>query len=463
MQFFHLSHTDLDGYGCQMVSREYFKEQIKQNGGSMHFFNANYGKEVLVRMEQILRLIKNNAQRFNETKHIESTKSTKSKNSSFNSFGSFGSSFGGFGGSIRIREDKKKDINQNTQNRFNEKKDSIESKTKSDEIRFNEKKDSIKKVYILISDLNLTLAECASFVEQINDLKSDGFEIEFEVLDHHKSGAECAEKYPWYFLDENRCATKIVYDKFCERGWLPSGAAAQMAHYVKMINSIDLWLENEPDFEFGKVALRLIVESRELTRSMFDRQDRDYKLSLMQTSAKFLEQEHGNIALDNAFLEMKKNYLGGSLNSDTLDNIASAFVCDLLCKMGEKCEVFWGKYRGFMTFSIGNISVLANLFLKKNPQYDFFMDVGPRGSVSLRANNKCDVSALSAECFKGGGHANASGGKIDNFAESFIYENIKNQIQSIFDSSPSGSKASFSALGFNSFSKTEADEDWNGL
>ncbi|RDU61436.1 phosphoesterase, partial [Helicobacter sp. MIT 14-3879] len=35
MKVFHLSHIDLDGYGCQLVSREFFQDIV--------FYNANYG------------------------------------------------------------------------------------------------------------------------------------------------------------------------------------------------------------------------------------------------------------------------------------------------------------------------------------------------------------------------------------------------------------------------------------
>ena len=46
MKFFHISHTDLDGYGCQLITKEYFKE------GS--FYNANYGLEVKLSIKKVL-------------------------------------------------------------------------------------------------------------------------------------------------------------------------------------------------------------------------------------------------------------------------------------------------------------------------------------------------------------------------------------------------------------------------
>ncbi|BDR28397.1 tRNA ligase subunit PheS family protein [Helicobacter suis] len=46
MQVFHLSHIDLDGYGCQFVSRCFFSE--------IKFYNANYGREVGARLHEII-------------------------------------------------------------------------------------------------------------------------------------------------------------------------------------------------------------------------------------------------------------------------------------------------------------------------------------------------------------------------------------------------------------------------
>ena len=43
-----------------------------------------------------------------------------------------------------------------------------------------------------------------------------------------------------------------------------------------------------------------------------------------------------------------------------------------------------------------------------------------------------DVSVIAKKFFNGGGHFNASGGKIDNFKESFIYADIKEAIEQIF-------------------------------
>ncbi len=46
MKLFHLSHTDLDGFSCQLITKEYFKEA--------YFYNANYGVEVKLSLKKIL-------------------------------------------------------------------------------------------------------------------------------------------------------------------------------------------------------------------------------------------------------------------------------------------------------------------------------------------------------------------------------------------------------------------------
>ncbi|RKV94524.1 MAG: 3'-to-5' oligoribonuclease B, partial [Campylobacter sp.] len=46
MTIHHLSHTDLDGYGAQVITNHYFK--------NVKFYNSNYGKEIDEKFDQIL-------------------------------------------------------------------------------------------------------------------------------------------------------------------------------------------------------------------------------------------------------------------------------------------------------------------------------------------------------------------------------------------------------------------------
>ena len=52
MKLIHLSHTDLDGYSCHLLTKEYFKEGL--------FINANYGLEVKLSLKRIVHEIEQN-------------------------------------------------------------------------------------------------------------------------------------------------------------------------------------------------------------------------------------------------------------------------------------------------------------------------------------------------------------------------------------------------------------------
>lgn len=352
MKVFHLSHTDLDGYTCQFIAREFFED--------ITFFNANYGKEVGVRLDMIIESI---------TSDPAYKLSTKFHSHKLDSF------------------------------------------------------------LVLITDLNLTLSESTSLQQRIETLKSQGYEIEIMLLDHHISGQECANKYAWYFLDSTRCATKITWERLLELYPLKNPASKPwLSNLVEMTNSVDIWLEDGYNFEFGKVAMGMISASNELNRFMFESEHRFYKFRLIESMRDFLDRANGAVEFDNALFCLKKQILGGDPQTQTMDSITSQAQVNLLQHKKQECSVHFQGKLGFLSYSMGGISVLANLFLRANPEYDFYIDVNSKGNVSLRANGKCDVSALSKEHFNGGGHKNAAGGKIEGFKESFCYADIKKQV-----------------------------------
>ena len=212
--FYHLSHIDLDGYSCQLV--------MAQTAHTMISYNANYGAEVMDRLEEILDTIKK-------------TKQTAT---------------------------------------------------------------------ILISDLNLTPDEAKWLNFEVNKLNDAGWKITITLLDHHGSGKDTAAQYPWYFLDTDRCATKIVYEYAIENYGLSGGG--WLEEFVKVVNAVDLWHQNEvEDFEYGKVCMRLISDAKEMSRVMFGNEDRAYKLALLERAATMRHLPNANIVLDEALHSMK--------------------------------------------------------------------------------------------------------------------------------------------------------------
>ncbi|MFT7859345.1 MAG: phosphoesterase [Sulfurimonas sp.] len=290
-------------------------------------------------------------------------------------------------------------------------------------------KNNSQDAYILISDLNLTADESRWLNNEIQKLNQNGRDIKLQLLDHHGSGQESAKKYEWYYLDTARCATKIVYEfakehfSFDEPAW--------MKKFVDIVNAVDLWKQEEKEnFEYGKVCMRLVTETRELNRVMFAKEDTTYKLALLHEAVKYIDEENPHIVLDEKIHSLKKDFFRQG-EDNTLDNLATAYIVELLGKAKAEKTIYYKGYKGYLSYGVGNTSIIGNGFLTKYPEYDFIVDVSYRGTMSLRADNKVSVSQIAKEWVDGGGHPNASGGRIQGFKEQFRYSKVKQQIESL--------------------------------
>lgn len=346
MKFFHISHTDLDGFGCQLTTQKIFPDAI--------YYNANYGMEVKIVLKDVL-----------------------------------------------------------------------------EKIALLDKKE---EVLLLITDLNLTTDESKGLDRAIKNLNDDGFTIKLQLLDHHGTGQKSADKFDWYFLDTSRSATKITYDYFSEH--YPKFQDACPANYEKLIqaiNAVDIWLEDDELFEFGKVCMSMISKSYEINNSLFNTQSRDYKFFLLTQTLQFVGLENGHIKLDENVYHLKKEFLKLDNTNNTLDNLSSNYLVQSLDSKKDDLTVYYKDKKGLLTYNLGGISIPANAFLKANPDFDFFIDVNRRGRSGLRANNNLDVSILAQKLAGGGGHPNASGVAFKDFKETVIYNDVKKYIQNKLD------------------------------
>ena len=306
-----------------------------------------------------------------------------------------------------------------------------EVKSKLDLILENIKKTN-EPATILITDLNLTADESRWLTNEVAKMnQASNNKITITLLDHHGSGQESAKKYDWYYLDESRCATKITYDyvkehfEFDEPAW--------MNKYVNVVNAVDLWKQEEVgNFEYGKVCMRLVNETRELNRVMFANEDSHYKLSLLLEATKHLDADNAAILLDENIHAIKKDFFREE-KDNTLDNLATKYVVKLLGNKRDTHTIYYKGYRGYLSYGVGNTSIVGNGFLLAYPEYDFIVDVSYRGTMSLRANNQVSVAQISKEWANGGGHPNAAGGRIIGFKEQFRYDKVKQQIESLIN------------------------------
>lgn len=333
MKIFHLSHTDLDGYGAQFVLSHYFDNIV--------FVNSNYGKEIDEQFNKILSMLD------------------------------------------------KDDDN-----------------------------------FLLITDLNLTLVQCEDFEKELKDKN-----CKILLLDHHQSGELCFKQFPWYFLDNSKCATKITYDFFSEL----YGKNEELENFVNVINAVDIWLSEDENFEFGKVCMSLLAGAKEINRILFEDKNHEYIFYLLRRAQTFYGKENSHILLDDESHAIKKSFLMQEKN-DTLNNLLSTYLVKALGENLEKFTINYGTYKGILTYNMLNVSIIGNAFLVQNPDFDFFIDVSSRKTLSFRSNNKIDVSQMAKFLVSGGGHKNASGGLFTNFKDSFDYKKVKNQIQRLINS-----------------------------
>ncbi len=283
---------------------------------------------------------------------------------------------------------------------------------------------------ILVTDLNLTMQESRWLDGEVTRLNDSGKKITLQLLDHHGSGKESAERFGWYFLDTKRSATKITHEYAKEHGWL-TDEPAWMQAYVDVVNAVDLWLQHEHDnFEYGKVLMRLVSDTREMNRTLFAEQDRRYKLSLLTEAAGMVGEPKAPIVLDENIHRMKKAFFRED-EDNTLDNLVTRYIVKLLGQKRSEMTIYYRGYRGFLSYAVGNTSIIGNGFLVAYPEYDFIVDISPRGTMSLRANNQVDVSLIAKEWAGGGGHPNASGGRIQGFKEQYRYDKVKSQIEAL--------------------------------
>ena len=283
-------------------------------------------------------------------------------------------------------------------------------------------KDSI----ILVTDLNLTQKE-ANWIEK----EALNLGVGLQLLDHHVTGEKTAVNHTWYHLDVAHCGTWLTYE------WLQNKYEFDNTNELRMlvdtINSVDMWHSNSELFEYGKVMMSMISGAREINRTMFASHDMQYKLTLIENAKEIFSHENAHIELDDNIHKLKKEFFTIDKN-DTKDNLVASYMVSMMTAERDRFTITYNGYKGMLGYLVGNASIIGNAFLVANPDYNFYMDINFRGGFSLRGNDTLDVSEMAAVVGNGGGHRNASGGKVDGYSDSFVYEDIRDFVQKYIDS-----------------------------
>lgn len=265
----------------------------------------------------------------------------------------------------------------------------------------------------LITDVNLT-AEQAEYIESEVKRRPG---LTLQLLDHHITGKPQAEKHDWYFLDEKICATKITY-KFFE-----SQLSSNEEYFAEIVNAYDLWQENDPLFQKGKLLNFQIFENFKFPTELMD-EKRDLIFHLIESCL-------GEILIGSSIMEIdlkvpyfRMSFLKGKIPENIYEDssvlLADKFNYFCYLKFKEMSqpvvELSGVRLKVFFDIDGGVFQNVSSFYNKENDgTFDACINISKKGVVGLRSkgNEECkNVAALAKSKFNGGGHFNASGGSL---------------------------------------------------
>ncbi len=267
---------------------------------------------------------------------------------------------------------------------------------------------------ILLTDLNLTLDQADQIDKRVKKLKVP---TTLQLLDHHATGADVAAKYDWYYLDTERCATKLAYESVAAR--MPEARQAQYALRADFVDMGDRWLKDEPLFRKSLYLLGLVMQDDHLAPPLSDLK-RAYRFHIIESFFAAHERGDNLEVIERSLYDIRKQFLEGRIDKADMNNpelplndkfhLLSAAVLDettvpMVMIDGVKTGIFYNwphdVWRGVIMDMMETRQVM-----------DMAIGVRGNGKLSLRANPGVDAGAISAKYFRGGGHPGAAGGEL---------------------------------------------------
>ncbi|HQS02140.1 MAG: hypothetical protein B7Y07_02065 [Halothiobacillus sp. 24-54-40] len=267
---------------------------------------------------------------------------------------------------------------------------------------------------ILLTDLNLTLDQADQIDKRVKKLKVP---TTLQLLDHHATGAEVAAKYDWYYLDTERCATKLAYESVA--ALMPEAKQAQYALRADFVDMGDRWLKDEPLFRKSLYLLGLVMQDDHLAPPLAEMK-RAYRFHIIESFFAAHERGENLETIERSLYDIRKQFLEGRIDKTDIQNpelplndkfhLLSAAVLDettvpMVLIDGVKTGIFYNwphdVWRGVIMDMMETRKVM-----------DMAIGVRGNGKLSLRANPGVDAGAISAKYFRGGGHPGAAGGEL---------------------------------------------------
>lgn len=284
------------------------------------------------------------------------------------------------------------------------------------------------KSMLLITDVNLTL-EIATALEELRVEK--GFKL--LVLDHHITGAQVAEKYDWYILENDKCATKITFNYFKKYN-----TYLYMELFSDIVDAYDLWKEDNPLFKKGKLLNEVIFGSFKFPKEIKSTQFIFFNYVICQILNLYSRNKNVSHIEEKHLFNIKRAFVskqGVDINDVemTLTDRYNYLVYKQFTEIPFPIVEIGGlRFKLFYNVDGGVYQNVSSLFnSNKDGTFDGTISVNKQGLISLRSKGDIDVASIAKKYFNGGGHFNASGGNLPVEAKSFSEEDVLNILNAL--------------------------------
>ena len=286
---------------------------------------------------------------------------------------------------------------------------------------------------ILVTDLNLTTGQAEELDNRVRGMKPA---VDLQLLDHHGSGREAAEKFDWYYLDTSKCATLLTFEAVAHL--MDERHRERMERRANFVDVGDRWLKQSEDFTRAVFMVGLVMENDHVAPPLKDLK-RAYRFNLIDGFFARMEEGLSLEELERSLYDIRKGFLKGRLEKRVYNDPElplkdkyhrmSAGLLDLddvpMIRIdGARIGIFFNwphdVFRG----------VLLEL-MERQGLMDAAFAVRGNGRISLRANEGFDMSEIAAKYFNGGGHPGAAGGTLGDVR----LKNVRHAVSAILKAS----------------------------
>ena len=238
-----------------------------------------------------------------------------------------------------------------------------------------------------------------------------------QLLDHHATGEDSAKKHAWYYLDTERCATRLAFEAVAP--WLSEDQRALYASRAEFVDVGDRWLKDDPRFNRAIYLIGLVMEDDQLAPPLVELK-REFRFHMIESFFQLQEQGATLEELERGAYDYRKSFLRERIAAERCENPENTLKEKyhfLSAEAVQPEDVPMLRIDGYRTGIFFNwphdvFRGVAMELMENRGQMDIAIRVGGNGRMSLRANEGVDVGIISGMYFEGGGHPGAAGGVL---------------------------------------------------